>query len=429
MLSSFLVLSSAYAESVQDYFKAGIEASAQGNDASALRLFKQAKKAGLNTAALKYNTAVTYYKLKQYESARKLFLELTDVPTFEQLGYFNLGLIANKQKDERAAIRWFQRAYRDVSSKKIQRLAGVALKRLGVSAQKTRRFDPAWAGFVSSSLAHDSNVALVNDSLLGVANQSDTVVGVSAAAGHWLKGSMNNGVRMTLGASLQRYSKLNQNDYSQLTARVLRYDRLAEWRIRIGGSWDEIYFNGSEYQRIVGAGVQGRKSLSEKNQLQLRFKLNRIQATNAAFDYLDGWRYQLRAGLQQRYGEDRVRYYYQLELNDRQDRSVGTVDPFISYSPTRHTLRATGWWALGNKWRTRLDARYRYARYNDPNELAGSVFVRREDNQIRLSAQLSRKFARRWEVDAQYIFTNNDSNIARKKYNRSVIKAGVSWLF
>lgn len=429
VVSTLLALTTVCAATGQDYFKAGIQASTQGNDADALQQFMKAEKMGLSTPSLKYNMAVSYYRLQQYESARKIFLKLTDVPAFEQVAYFNLGLVANKQKDERAAIRWFQRAYRDVSNKKIRRLAEVALKRLGVSAKKTWRFDPTWTGFISSSLAHDSNVALVNDSLLGVTNQSDTVVDLTASAGRWLKGGISHGVRMLLGANLQRYSKLSQNDYSQLSARVLRYDRLSDWKMRIGGSWDEIYFNGSEYQRIVSADVRGWKTLSKENRLQLRFKLSRIQATDALFDYLDGWRYQLRAGLQQRYGQDRVRYYYQLETNNRRDRSVGTVDPFISYSPMRHTLRATGWWGLSDKWRARLDARYRYSRYNDPNELAGSIFVRREDNQVRLSARVSRKLDRRWETDVQYIFTNNDSSIDRKSYDRSVVKAGVSWSF
>lgn len=425
---SLLVEVDANAGPEQDYFKAGIQASEQGDYDNALQLFKKAEQGGLDTAALKYNIAVSYYKLKQFENARLIFVELTDVATFEQLAYFNLGLIANQQKDERAAIAWFQRAYRDVSSKKVQALAGEALKRLGALPRQTRRFSPAWSGFLSSSLAHDSNVALVNDSLNGVTGESDTVVDLSAYAGRWLKGDMRSGVRMSLGANLQKYSSLNQNDYSQLDARVMRYDRLGDWEMRIGGSWDEVYFNGSEYQRIVSADVRGRIVLSEKNQVRLRYKLSRIQATDAMFDYLDGWRQQIRASLQQRFGNDRVRYYYQLELNNRNDR-VSTIDPFISYSPTRHTLRATGWWEMATKWRTRLDARYRFSRYNDENVLFGGITEQREDNQLRLSARLSRLFARRWEVDAQYTFTTNDSTVDLNSYDRSLVEIGVTWSF
>lgn len=429
VLLSVLLFSNVNADPKQDYFAAGVQASEKGNYPVALQHFKNAKKAGLNTPALQYNLAVSYYKLGQYETSRKIFIKLTDVATFEQLAYFNLGLIANKQKDEGAAIRWFQRAYRDVSSKKVQLLAKEALKRLGVSARKARRPDQTWSGFVSSSLAHDSNVALVNDDLVGVTNQSDTAVDISASASRWLKGGMSDGVRISLGGSLQKYSKFSENDYSQLSARVMRYDRLSDWSVRIGGSWHEVYFNGREYQRIVGADVRGRKNLSAKSQLQMRYKLNRIQATNAVYDYLDGWRQQFRVGIQQRAGEERVRYYYQLELNNREDRDEGTVDPFISYSPTRHTLRATAWWRLTSKWRTRLDGRYRYSRYNDENVLLGNITERREDTQLRLSGRISRKFARHWDVSAQFTQTNNDSNVDRKAYDRSVVKLGVSRFF
>jgi len=380
-LSGLLIATNANAKSMQDYFKTGIQAFSTGDHSAALRQFKMARQAGMDSAVLKYNMAVSYYRLQQYENARMIFSQLTSVSTFEQRAYFNLGLIANKQKDEPAAIRWFQRAYRDVSSKNIRLLAREALRRLKAEPRKVRHLDPGWTGFVSSSLASDSNVTLVNGDLQNVTNESDTVVDVSASAGRWLKGDINNGVRMSLGANMQKYSKLSQSDYSQLNARVMRYDRLGNWKMRIGGSWDEVYFNGSDYQRIISSDVRSRKELSGNKQLQLRYKLSRIQATDSQFDYLDGWRHQLRAGLQKRYGRDRVRYYYQLELNNRKDR-VGTVDPFVSYSPTRHTLRATGWWGMGNKWQIRLDSRFRYSFYNDDDERLVNTVVGKNQPQV-----------------------------------------------
>jgi tetratricopeptide (TPR) repeat protein len=432
---SLCVVATASADAGKDHFDHGIKASAAGDYAAALQYFKKAQQAGLDTAALKYNLGVSYYKLGQYESARKFFLELTNVPTFEQLAYFNLGLIANKQKDEAAAIRWFQRAYRDLSSEKIRKLSAVALDRLGVTARKTRRSPPGWTGAVSSSLTYDSNVLLANNDLVGVTSKSDTAVNVSAFGGRWLKGNMNNGVRMTLGANLRKYSKLNQNDDSQLSAGVLRYDRLGDWKMRLGGGWDEVYFNGSEYQRIVSADVRGLKDLSQSNQLRLRYKLSRILATNAGYNYLDGWRQQFRVGLRQQHESVKIRYYYQLELNDREDR-VYSGNLFTSYSPTRHTLRATGWWSLNDQWNARLDARFRYSDYNKANiRLVGGANKeeQREDSQVRLSARISRQFEKRWDVHAQYTFTRNDSTIdsiaESNSYDRSVIDAGVRWSF
>ncbi len=431
VILGLLMMANANADFGQDYFNAGIQASNKKDYSVALRYFKKARQAGMDTAVLNYNMAVSYYRLREYENARRIFLALTDVRAFEQRAYFNLGLVANKQKDEAAAVRWFQRAHRNTDSKQIQAVAKEALNRLGSSPRKVRRVAPGWTGFISSSLAYDSNVTLVNDDLLGVTNQDDTAMDVSASAARWLKGNINNGVRMSLSASLQKYSKLSRNDYAQLNARVMRYDRLGDWKMRIRGSWNEIYFDAREYQRIVGIDVRSRKELSEKNQLHLLYKLSRIQATDAVFDYLDGWRHQLRAGIQLREGKNRMRYYYQLELNDRRDfiRKVpdtNDINSWVSYSPTRHTVRVTGWWALNKDWDARLDTRYRYGRYNDSNVLDGRVTSRREDSQIRLSARISRKFSRRWTVSGQYTYTNNDSNIDQRSYERSIVQVGVT---
>lgn len=425
---SLAVATSAYAASGEDDFERGVAAAAAGDDAAALQYFKQAEQAGLDTVALKYNLAVSYYRLQQYEAARKIFAELADVPSFEQLAYFNLGLIANQQKDEAEAIAWFRRAYRNPGSEKLRKLSAIALDRLGASVDERRREDKRWTGLVSSSLTHDSNVALANDELVGVTSESDTAADISVSAGRWLKGTINSGVRMALGASLRKFGSLSQNDDAQLSARVLRYDRLADWRVRLGGSWDEIYFDGSGYQRIVSADVRALKNLSSTNQLRLRYKLSRIQATDAVFDYLDGWRQQLRIGLQQRGESLRLRYYYQLELNSREDR-VGSFDPFISYSPTRHSLRASSWWDFAGQWQAQLDARFRYSRYNDDNILNGGITERREDSQLRLSARLSRSFARHWEAHTQFTAITNESNVDLRSYDRSIIKAGVSRLF
>ncbi|MBN4079563.1 tetratricopeptide repeat protein [Beggiatoa alba] len=428
VVMGFLMVATAFAGSAKENFELGIKTATSGDNTAALQYFKKAKQAGLNSAALKYNLAVSYYKLQQYENSRKIFSELTDIATFEQLAYFNLGLVANKQKDEAAAIRWFQRAHRNLSNEKIRSLAAVALERLGVSARNLRRTVSDWTGAVSSALVYDSNVALVNEDLLGVTSESDTAVDLSVTAGRWLKGNINSGVRLRLSARLRKYSKLSQSDDSQLSVRVLRYDRLGDWKLRLGGSWDEIYYNGSEYQRVVSADVRGRTVLSSGNQLRLRYKLSRIQATDSVFDYLDGWRQQFRMGLQQRREASKFRYYYQLELNHRDDR-IGTIDPFISYSPTRHTLRATGWWRLASRWYLRLDARFRYSDYNDDNIQVGNITEHRQDSQGRLSARISRKFDRRWELHAQYIGTNNDSSVDRRSYDRSIAKVGVSWSF
>lgn len=422
-----------FAQTATDYFQQGIKASESGDYQTALKQFKKAKQAGLESVALQYNLAVSYYRLRRYEEARQIFTRLTDAPKFEQIAYFNLGLIANKQKDKRAAIRWFKRAYRSGGNDKVRKLAAVALKRLGVSKNRMKRPPRRWTGFVSGSVAHDSNVTLTNEDLVGVTSKSDTAVDLSAFADRWLRGGRNDGLRVGLGLYQQRYQTLDQYNFSQYSVHLTRYGRLNNLRMRFGAHWDENYFDNSEYQRVVSADVRGGKALSKQNQLRLSYKLSRIQATDSVFEYLEGWRQRLRAGLQQRRDSNKFRYYYQLEINNRSD--YATATRFTSYSPIRHVLRATGWWNFTKKWRLRLDGRFRYSRYNDAHILSGGESMRREGNQIRLSAKISYEFSRDWEINAQTIYTNNDSSIDQPlpgisySYTRSLLKAGVKWSF
>ncbi len=419
----------ALAQTPGDFFQAGVQAATAGEYKQALAEFKKARRAGMNTPVLKYNLAVAYYRTGQYEQARLIYVELSNEPSLEQLAYFNLGLIANKQKNSAAATRWFRRAYRHVgndrSAQRIRTLAATALKRLGASGTRTRQ-DRRWSARLSTSLASDSNVTLVNDELAGVTSQSDTYVDFSANGGRWLKGRGDRGVRLTLGANLQQYSTLGENDFARLQAGVARYDLLGRWEMRFAGGWDEVYFSGSEYQRVIGVDVRGFRALSKDRQLRLRYKLNRIQATDAIFDYLDGWRQQVRVAIRQRRGGNTLRAYYQLEVNDRQDR-MGTIEPFSSYSPTRHSLRLTSWWRYGNGWRLWLDGRYRYSLYDGRNVLADGTRIRREDKQFRVSTRVEWRMAQHWGVSVGYYFTTNNSNIDRKGYDRSLFMLGLGW--
>ncbi|NOX76076.1 MAG: tetratricopeptide repeat protein [Gammaproteobacteria bacterium] len=419
----------ALAQSSDDFFQAGVTAATAGEYQQALVEFKKARRTGMSTPALKYNLAVAYYRTGQYEQARLIYVGLSNDPSLEQLAYFNLGLIANKQKKSAASIRWFRRAYRHAgdsrSSQQIRTLAATALKRLGTSGTRVRQ-NRKWSVRLSTALASDSNVTLANDELVGVTRQSDTYMGFSANGGKWLKGRGDQGVRLTLGANLQQYDKLGENDFARLQVGMARYDLLGRWEMRFAGGWDEIYFSGSEYQRVIGVEVRGHRDLPNDRQLRLRYALGRIQATDAVFDYLDGWRQQARVAIRQRRGGNTLRAYYQLEVNDRQDR-VGTIEPFSSYSPTRHSLRLTSGWRYSNGWRLRLDGRYRYSLYGGRNELTDGTRIRRADKQFRVSARVSWRVARHWGVSAGYYFTTNDSNIGRKSYDRSLIKLGLSW--
>jgi len=404
--------------------KAGIQAAREGQYQRALTHFLNAKKAGLNTPGLNYNLAVSYYRLGKYSRAKKLFLALAKNPESRQLAYFNLGLVTNRQKKETEAITWFKRASQTKGGKRIRAMSLEALKRLG----KKPAASPTWFGFASTNLLYDSNVTLANDVLTGITRQSDTAAQLIVNGSGWLKGSRRNGLRISLGAYVQKYKILGRNDFAQLNTALGQYNKLGTWQTRVYARWEESYFGGTNYQRAFSLDNRGKRSLGNNRWLLLRYKLSRLQATNSRFDYLGGWRQQIRLGSLFRKKTKSFTGYYQLELNDRQDR-ISPSGRFTSFSPTRHVVRARTGLDLNPRWRINLDGSYRYSAYRGINDLAGGISMRRVDQQYRANLSLSRRLSRRWELNTRYSFTRNDSTINLYGYSRYQITAGVNGTF
>jgi tetratricopeptide (TPR) repeat protein len=416
-----------FAQSGVDHFNRGVKAAKAGNHREALTQFQAAKKLGLDTAALKYNLAVTYFQLEQYEEAEKVFTDLTKEPKFRQIAYFNLGLVANKQNHRTTAIKFFRLANQEGDSHNIRILAAEALQRLDAPLIKPAE-RKAWAGFLSVGFASDSNVTLVNNDLIGVTSQSDNYNYLSGFGAYWLQGGRNAGTRLFLDGYLQRYSKQTAYNFSLYGAGLARYDRLGDWRLRLGGFWDEVTLGGKSYQRLLSGELRGEKLLSKNTRLQLRYRASEIDELDPVYEYLIGSRQQFRVGTMTRQDNKRIRVYYQLEINNRKD-LVRADNTFSSYSPTRHSLRITGWWDINKLWALRLDGRYRYSHYNDADVLTGGITRYREDGQLRLSAQLSRELGKNTKINLKYTAINSRSNIAKESYNRSLASVDISWSF
>ncbi len=405
-------------------FTAGVEAARQGRYQQAIEHFIQARGAGLDSPKLDYNLAVAHYRLGHYQQARQLFLKLTEHQNLRQLAYYNLGLVSNKLGDQRAAREWFDKAATLTDSPRIQALAGQALERLRTPSRPTRR----WQGFASAGYLYDSNVTLANDALTGITGVDDTAAEVMIDTGLWLNGSPRAGWLLSLTGYAQQYRSQSGNDFSQLSASLGRHQRLGPWRTRLHARWEESFFGGTDYQRAISLDSRAQRPAGQRRWLQMRYRFSRLQATNSRFDYLDGWRQQLRLGQLWRGKRQLIKLSYQLELNDRRDRR-GLTGSFTSFSPTRHALRARLQQRLSPNWQVSLHGRYRYSRYRGENDLAGGLKQRRTDRQIQTGLSLRRKLGRHWEFETRYTYTRNSSSIDTYTYRRHLVTAGINGFF
>lgn len=414
----------AVAETAEEAFQRGVTAAADGDYQAALRWFTQARDQGLNQPRLEYNLGVANYRLGRLQVAREHFERLALAPGYAAIAHYNLGLIANKAGDESAAITWFRRARDEAKDSDLRRLCATALQRLGVKEKVSS--SPRGFAFAYALVGYDSNVKLTSDLLPQTTGRDDTYAEVLAGGNVWLRGNSLSGLRLSLNANLQKYQDLTDYDYGQFQLVLHGYRRIARWHLRAGASWNESYLGGEKYLRTVSGELRGRYRLSDSDQLRLRYRYSNLRASNDIYDSLGGQRHQLRAGLRHGMGAHRLTAYYQVDLNDRNDRR--TASSFTSTSPTRHGVRLIMDLRLAEAWRARLQGRYRFSHYNDPSDTAGGP-VTREDHQWRLGGRLAYQLAKDWELESQYLYYDNRSNIDAYTYHRHLVSLGVSRYF
>lgn len=118
---------------------------------------------------------------------------------------------------------------------------------------------------------------------------------------------------------------------------------------------------------------------------------------------------------------------YELENNNRDDYLSG--NNFISYSATRHELALAATQPAGADWRFTLGGDYRLSRYNDADVIAGVSAARREERRWRWSLEAEYHLSRHLDLVAEYHYTNNDSNIVLRSYQRNQYTLGVQGYF
>jgi tetratricopeptide (TPR) repeat protein len=403
----------------QQAFKDGVEAFRNKQYQDAADAFERAWREGLETTALYYNLGASYYKLGRYDDALRVFEKVAQDKNMRPLAFYNMGLIAQQQSDYDLARRRFRQVLQETDNPALQRQAKNALRELDKQAQKEKR----WSGFASASLGYDDNVILAADTqTVTIANQDDTFLDVFAAA----TAAITSSVEFDGSAYLLRYNDLSQFDLNYFNIGLSYKQPWQKWQARLSGNLSQSYLSGSGFLRESIFGIQARRTLANQSRLRLRYRLARIDELTTSYAHLAGWRHQAQIRSTWYFGKQRLRLYYTLELNDREDLQSPR---FTSYSPTRHILRANWRTPLFERVTGYLDVRYRNSRYNDPNVLAGGAQVTRSNDRFRFIARAVRTFARKWDVSAEYNYTNDNSNIDVYSYTRNqyMLSVAVPW--
>lgn len=402
-------------------FDAGVQAARQGDYRQALDYFMQAMKNGMDTAALQYNLAVSFYKTGRMEAAKKAFLNAAQKPAMAGPAYYQLGRIAREQGQEDQARVWFQKAYRHARTGKMRRLAQLALDGTG-----ERRAARRWLLWTEFGAGHDDNALLVPPELAGASGEDDSFYDLTLYGYYDFRGPRKQeGLRLHGLVSTQRYSDLDAFDYAATEAGVSYPLGGPEWTTRLGIATRSSEFGGNDYQDSTEASIRVQGPLGRHWRLKTALTYESIDPA-AVYAFLDGKQTELEFKFRRR-GELELLYGFQ--TNDREDLLIESSGEFRSFSPTRHRFGFEYEPALNRQWTLLLGAGFRQSRYDEPDRRGDGTTLKREDNRWRTRFGLTWTSARRWRLETAVHYLENDSNFNEFDYDKTVVSLSLSKAF
>ncbi|MGB4246923.1 MAG: hypothetical protein WBJ75_04300 [Pseudohongiellaceae bacterium] len=413
---------------------AGIEAFNRGNYEQALGLFEAAERAGDQSDALDYNIAVSLYRLGRHEGAKERFLLLVDKPEWQVLVRYNLGLVAEAQRDNALAVEYYRFSAQQQENERVSALAQQKLDALEqqssqapVAATSSRR---NWASLVSLSGGQDSNASSLADDLLESTSSAEDTFRELLLYGHvQVTGQQGNGVRV-YGLGFDRVF----DTFDHLDSRVLGigavYEKplgnyLFEGGIRATNTTLDSRDVADQWQ--LSAGLSRRFEFGTMN---TSYAYSRFDA-GSDFAQIDGDQHMIELGWRKQLGDVNLRSRYRYETNARED--LERTGAFASYSPDRHGLRLEARWQVTQSWSTGLIAEHIHSRYDDANRLRDTDGQIREEKRVnkqsRVTADVSYRFNQHWRAKAEYQYTDQRDNFDIYAYDKHRVLGTVEFQF
>lgn len=397
---------------------------------SALKLFSQAQRAGLKNSTLHYNRGVAYYKLGDYRKAKTEFLKAEADSSSVALVHYNLGLTAYRMEQNAEARQWFLKVAAAGSDRQLTDLADEMVARIdekGAAEPKPVAKEGPWNLSADLRYGQDDNVTLENGDLATASSLKDGYLDLYATVRYQLSGDRERGYWGQFAASSLQYRQYDDYDYTQYDLGLFRDSRYGTLDTRAGLRISRSEIGGSNYLQKYTLRVQGDYPLGESQTLRARYDISRYDPIDSRYDYLAGLKGSLNLESLWRMNGRKYTLGYALENNNRNDYYSGSS--FISYSASRHELSASVSLPVAEGWQLNLGGDYRKSRYNDADISAGVTTQRREDDRWRFSAGAEYRLNRYLNLVGEYDFTDNDSNVISRRYQRNQYSLGVRGYF
>lgn len=390
----------------------------------------QAAAQGDASETLRFNLALSHYKLGDYPAAQRAFESLRSSPSLAAVAEYHLGLVAAQTGQLQQATAHLRATQAMSDSIELRQLAELALQRLNPGAAPSKLSAAATlGGGFDSNRTQSSDRAIDGVPVADI--EADAGFTELFAAARYRSDRANPVLRGSeLRGGLYRRDYTTDHELDQTSAQLsLRNGgRLSAWQWGVAVETDAVWLGGDHFQDAAGLNLEATRS-GDASSFTLRYRPNRIIGGDG-YTYLSGWSQRAEMIYAYTASSWQLRLQYEAEFNDRRDLQLGSE--FFSQSPIRQGLvaglrhRPTP--ALSLDW----SARYRYSRYADANRFfssAGFVEKTRVDELLQAGVTAALALSRTWGLRLDYRYSDNRSGIDRYDYDRHVVLLGIDWSY
>lgn len=345
-----------------------------------------------------FNIGVAAFRLGRYSQAQSAFKEVARTPAMAGLAYYNLGLVAARQGDTKAATRWFVMVEAATQDERLRALATSQLGELPAPPP-----DREWLGYAAVGAGYDDNVALVSNSeVLGISGTEDMFAEAQLA----LSAPLSEPWRIDAGLSHIDYQDLDTFDQLGVNGGGRYRWELGDWASDAGLQLTYTLLDGEGFESRRTLLLQTTTDVLADARLRLRYRFHDIDGLDE-FSGLTGRRHE--AGARIVWARQSWDFGAELEVDvgDYDDSTLSATRQQISLD-VRHSFTA-GWEAMFEASQRRSD--YDVAR-------TGS------ENRTELTLSVSRSFGDRWRLVVRHAYTENSADLAEFDYRGNRISAG-----
>lgn len=349
--------------------------------------------------AVHFNIGVASFRLGRYSQAESAFKEVARTPSMAGLAYYNLGLVAVRQGDTKAATRWFLRVDEATEDERLRDLAATQLGQLPAPSP-----DRNWLGYATVGAGYDDNVALISNSdVLGISGTEDTFAEAQLA----FSAPLSEPWRIDAGLSYIDYQDLDTFDQLGANGGGRYRWELGDWMNDAGLQLAYTLLDGEGFESRRTLLLQTTTSVLSDARLRLRYRFNDIDGLNE-FSGLTGSRHEAGARITWARQSWDFGAELQIDVGDYDDSALSATRQGLSFE-IQHSFSAG--------WEVMLEASQRHSDY----DLASNG----SEDRTELALSISKSFSDRWRLVVRHAYTNNSADVAEFDYRGNRISAGV----